>query len=238
MTEEILFYGFRQDGRRPGELRQIKIKLGVVDNSSGSALFQIGHTSVLAFIHGPKQTKHEKESGHIHCYFNTAYFSSSGERRKFSKGDKKSNEFEANVRTMFESVVLMENNPHSDIDIHVLVLADDGSVECAAINAITLSLIHAGVPLKDFLVSCSSGFYSGMPLIDLTYSESTSFQVISEYRVAVLGKSLQIAYLNYDDIGGHKLTPEVVREITAMAIEGCKQVHFIMKQELQNACSN
>lgn len=235
MSDEILFCGLRSDGRRPGELRQIKIDLGIIDNASGSALFQIGHTSVLAFVDGPRQTKHEKESGHIHCFYNTAYFSSSGERRKFSKGDKRSNEFEANIKTMFESVVLMENNPHSDVDIHVLVLSDDGSVESAAINAITLSLIHAGVPMRDFLVSCSSGFYNGNPLLDLTHSESSNFQVISEYRVAILGKSEQIAYVNYDDIGGHKLTPEVVKEITSMAIEGSRQIHFIMKQELLKA---
>ena len=39
------------------ELREIEIKLGVMKNSDGSALFKIGNTSVLAYVQGPHETK-------------------------------------------------------------------------------------------------------------------------------------------------------------------------------------
>jgi ribonuclease PH len=42
------------DGRRPGELRRIEAKMGVVSKADGSALFRQGNTQVLATIYGPK----------------------------------------------------------------------------------------------------------------------------------------------------------------------------------------
>lgn len=34
-------------------------------------------------------------------------------------------------------------------------------VRCAAINAATLALINAGIPMKDFVVSCAAGCIDG-----------------------------------------------------------------------------
>ena len=47
--------GLRMDGRRPGELRRIEAKMGVVSKADGSALFRQGNTQVLATIYGPKE---------------------------------------------------------------------------------------------------------------------------------------------------------------------------------------
>ena len=230
MFEEVLFRGFRQDGRKPSELRNISIKVGVVDSADGSACFAIGNTKVIAFVHGPKQTRFEKEKGKIFCFFSFAHFSTTGERKKITRGDKKSSEFEEYMKEMMESVVLMEIIPHSDIDIHIVVLQDDGSIESAAINAVTLALIDAGVPMKDFLISCSCGYYNNTALIDITYAESTNFSVISEFRVAIMGSTGLLAYANYDQFGSSKLNLEITKELTAMSIEACKQIHFLIRE--------
>jgi len=39
------------------------------------------------------------------------------------------------------------------------------------------------------LVSCSSGAYNGVSLVDLTYMEAQSFTVVSEFRVAVASRT-------------------------------------------------
>jgi exosome complex component RRP41 len=52
--------GLRMDGRRPGELRRIEAKMGVVSKADGSALFRQGNTQVLVTIYGPKEVcKHK-----------------------------------------------------------------------------------------------------------------------------------------------------------------------------------
>ena len=228
--EEVLFCGLRQDGRKSTELRNIIIKVGVVDSADGSASFQLGNTKVMAFVNGPKQTRFEKEKGKIYCYFSSAHFSTTGERKKITRGDKKSSEFEEYIKSMMESVVLLENMPHSDIDIHIVALQDDGSVESAAINAVTLALIDAGVPMKDFLISCSCGFYNHTALLDITNTESINFSIISEFRVAMMGSSGLLAYMNYEQFGSSKLTLDIVKELTSLAVEGCKQIHFLIRE--------
>uniref|UniRef100_A0A7S1TFN1 Exoribonuclease phosphorolytic domain-containing protein n=1 Tax=Compsopogon caeruleus TaxID=31354 RepID=A0A7S1TFN1_9RHOD len=60
----------------------------------------------------------------------------------------------------------------SRIDIFVQVLQIDGGQRCAAINAATLALINAGVPLRDFVCASSVGYLEGSVLVDLNSVES------------------------------------------------------------------
>ena len=45
-VEFVDLCGLRLDGRRPGELRKVHAKLGVVSNATGSALLEQGLTKV------------------------------------------------------------------------------------------------------------------------------------------------------------------------------------------------
>ena len=47
--------GLRADGRRPLELRQIRVRLGVFRQADGSAYLEQGKTKVLATVYGPHQ---------------------------------------------------------------------------------------------------------------------------------------------------------------------------------------
>jgi len=43
------------NGRKLLEMREIECHLGVMKNTSGSAMFCIGNTKVVAFVQGPHQ---------------------------------------------------------------------------------------------------------------------------------------------------------------------------------------
>lgn len=44
----------RNDGRKPHEIRRIRIQMGVVaENNGGSAVVEMGLTTVLAMVRGP-----------------------------------------------------------------------------------------------------------------------------------------------------------------------------------------
>ena len=47
--------GFRIDGRKPHELRQIRCKLGVFSQADGSAYLEQGNTKILAAVYGPHE---------------------------------------------------------------------------------------------------------------------------------------------------------------------------------------
>jgi ribonuclease PH len=74
-----------------------------------------------------------------------------------------------------EAAILLHLYPKSKIEIIVWVLADDGGRLSAAINATTLALINAGIPIKDMVCACSAGIGSGgVTLVDLNKREESS----------------------------------------------------------------
>ena len=83
--------GFRSDGRRQYELRDMTIDLSQQGQADGSAIVSHGLTQVLVSVFGPREAKQKRETIHdranINVEINIAAFST-GERRKRSRGDK------------------------------------------------------------------------------------------------------------------------------------------------------
>lgn len=74
-----------------------------------------------------------------------------------------------------EASLLLHLYPKSKIQVVVWILADDGGRLCAAINATTLALVDAGIPMKDLVCSCSAGGNGGdAVLVDLNSREESS----------------------------------------------------------------
>lgn len=59
----------------------------------------------------------------------------------------------------------------SQIDIVVEVMQSDGGLKSACLNAITLALIDAGLPMRDFMASCTASCIDGHVLVDTNYIE-------------------------------------------------------------------
>lgn len=60
---------------------------------------------------------------------------------------------ESMLRTAFEPVILGGMMPRTLVQIVVQVVKDDGCVLAAAINAITIALLDAGIPMKHMAAS-------------------------------------------------------------------------------------
>lgn len=87
--------------------------------------------------------------GIVNCQYSMAVFSlSSGERKRKPRGDRSSQERSLQLRHAMEAIIHLELYPRSQIDIYVEVLQVDGSDYCASVNAATLALIDAGIPIK------------------------------------------------------------------------------------------
>src|SRR5712671_3465579 len=61
------------------------------------------------------------------------------------------------IKATFEPVVQTSLYPRSQIDVFVHVLQQDGGVLQAAINATTVALVNAGVPLADYVCAVTGG---------------------------------------------------------------------------------
>jgi exosome complex component RRP41 len=73
------------------------------------------------------------------------------------KSCRQSAQLSSALRSAFQSHLHTYLYPHSTISIQVSVLSADGSLFAAAINACTLALVDAGIPMPGLLCGCTAG---------------------------------------------------------------------------------
>uniref|UniRef100_A0A0R3QB38 Zf-Tim10_DDP domain-containing protein n=1 Tax=Brugia timori TaxID=42155 RepID=A0A0R3QB38_9BILA len=113
-------HGFRQDGRKPHQIRNLNYKLGVYSQADGSAYLEQGNTKVLCAVYGPYEPKQRsrllEDRCIINCQYSMATFSTN-ERKERPRGDRRSLEFARLMEKAFEEAILTENYPRSQIDV-------------------------------------------------------------------------------------------------------------------------
>lgn len=103
------------------------------------------------------------------------------------------------------------------------VLQADGGNYCAAVNASTLALIDAGIPLKDYVTACTAGYIHDRVLIDVNNQES-SIGGGSELTMAILPKSEEIVLLEM----AQRFHVDHLEKVMDAAMKGCKDIHAIL----------
>lgn len=218
------------DGRRATEIRKISCSLGTFHRSDGSAQFDQGQTSVIASVYGPREVKRRTESIHdrclVTCEYTVASFAMS-ERKKAAKGDRRTKELGLVIKQVFEATILTHLFPRSQISIYVQVLKDGGGAAAAAINAVSLALVNAGVPMKELVCACSVGYAEGTPLVDLSSMER-GMGGPTMY-VAVYPKAQSVVAMQMEN----KLNIEHLEEVLDVAKQGCVKIYEMLKAEIQ-----
>ncbi|MQL90108.1 hypothetical protein Taro_022692 [Colocasia esculenta] len=225
--EYVKLSGFRLDGRRPTEMRHIHAELGAVSRADGSAIFEMGNTKVIAAVYGPKEIENKgqqiSKQAVVRCEYSMANFST-GDRTRRPKGDRRSTEISLVIRQTMEACILTHLMPRSQIDIHVQVLQADGGARSACINAATLALADAGIPMRDLVTSCSAGYLNSTPLLDLNYLEDSAGG--PDVTVGLLAKLDKVTLLQMDA----KLPMDIFENVMQLAIEGCKTIANLIRQ--------
>ena len=170
-VEYVSLAGLRLDGRRPNDPRELEAELGCFkDGSDGSAALMLGGTRVVAAVYGPKEVvgvKSDLCSVTTTCSF-AALCSASGQKRR---EDMRAQEMSETVRSVLEGLIIRSLYPSSTIHVHLEVHIDDGSILPALLNASTIALASAGVPIKDLMIACSASLVDGHVLLDVTEQE-------------------------------------------------------------------
>ncbi|XP_049849454.1 uncharacterized protein LOC126318691 isoform X2 [Schistocerca gregaria] len=149
---------------------------------------------------------------------------STNEHRKRSKGDRRSTEISLIIKQTFEAAILTYLYPNRQIDIFVQVVQADGGTRCAGINAATLALIDAGIPISDFVVACAAGCHEETPILDLNYFEDSSSS--PDVPVAIFPKSGKVIVVQMDS----KLPLSTFEKVMDTAIDGCYKIYAIMTE--------
>ena len=222
--------GLRQDGRRATELRRIKCRAGVLSHAHGSAYYEQGNTKVLAAVFGPQEAKRGKalhDRAIVTCEYTMAPFST-GERKQKTKGNRRNIEISLAIKKTFEEAILVHQFPGSMINLYVEVLQADGGTRCAAINALTLACVVAGIPMKDFVVACAAGCIDDTPLLDLNYLEDSARGV--DMPVAIFPKTDKVLMLQMD----YRVDLETYEKVLKLAVQGCHRIYQVLVDEVKS----
>jgi exosome complex component RRP41 len=225
--EKLMIDGKRLDGRGPNELRPIKFKAGVLKRADGSCYLEFGGNKVMAAVYGPREVhpRHLQNASRaiVRYRYNMAAFSV--EDRKRPGPDRRSIEISKVSREALESVVLEALYPRSAVDIFVEILQADAGTRVAGINAASVALADAGIPMKCLVSACAVGKVDGEIVLDLNKDEDNYGQ--ADLPVAVN----QFGEVTLCQMDGH-LSEEEFGKALDMAIEGCKKLHEMQKQAL------
>ena len=219
----------REDGRKPHEFRPVVIKAGVIPNANGSAMVQLGKTVAFAAVYGPRELhpKHLQvaDKALLHTIYMMAPFSTT--ERVRPGPSRRSQEICKVTREALEPAVFLEEFPKATIDVFINILQADAGTRTAGINAASVALADAGVPMRDLVASIAAGKIGDEYVMDLAGKEED--ETHCDLPVAYMPRTKKVTLLQMDG----KLPPEDVKKVMQLAISGCEKIYELQKQALR-----
>lgn len=220
--------GLRLDGREVDQIRPMTIEIGVLSRADGSCYLEWGKNKILAAVYGPRELHPRRlqkpDEAIIRYRYNMAAFSV--EDRARPGPSRRSIEISKVSRDAFAPVIITKYYPNAVIDVFTEVLQADAGTRTAAINAASIALADAGIPMKGLVSACAVGKVDGKLVLDLNKDEDNYGN--ADLPIAMTQDG-EITLLQMD---GH-LTQEEFKQAIQMATEGCKQILEIQKEALK-----
>ncbi|HXU96433.1 MAG TPA: exosome complex exonuclease Rrp41 [Candidatus Nitrosotalea sp.] len=228
MTQLMTEDGIRCDGRRLDELRNISIKVGVLKNADGSAYIEFGKNKILAGVFGPRDVhpKHmaNQDSGILRCRYHMSPFSVT--ERKNPAPSRREIEISKVIKEALQPSVILKDFPRTVIDVFIEVLQADGGSRCAALDAASVALADAGIPMRDLVSACAAGKVADRIVLDVNNEEDQEGQ--ADMPVALMPNVGKITLLQLDGM----LKPEEFKTCMQTALVGCKRVYEVQRKAL------
>lgn len=228
-NEKMIIDGKRIDDRELEETRPITIKVGVVNRATGSASVRFGNTEAISSVYGPRELfprwMQESETGILRCRYNMAPFSV--DDRKSPGPDRRSVELSKVIRLALEQATFLEDFPKATIDVFIEILQADGSTRVTGINAASLALADAGVPMKDLVTACSVGKIDGKLVVDLNGKEDNNSEI--DLAFAMMATKKKVTLLQMDGI----VTKNELVKLIKLAEQTCEKIYEMQKKSLK-----
>ncbi len=180
----------RASGRRPDELRPLRITRHWTKHAEGSVLIALGDTLVLCtasveegvppFLKGRGTGWLTAEYGMLPRATNTRSRREAAEGKQSGRTQEIQRLIGRSLRAVTDLAALGERTVRVDCD----VLQADGGTRCASITGACVAVadafawcreqgVIAGSPLRDMVAAVSVGIVDGTPLLDLDYDEDS-----------------------------------------------------------------
>lgn len=223
----------RPSGRGLTEMRPMTAKVGVVPNADGSAMFAFGNTIAIAAVYGPRQLhpQHMQDpaTGILRVNYDLLSFSVSD--RKKPGPSRRSQEISKMTEWALLPVLDLEDFPNTVIDVQIYILQADAGTRTAGINAASLALAHAGIPMKNLVCSVAVGKQDKEIIVDLDKEEEDfeGGEGPTDFPLAKIANTDNFTLIQLDG----KIQPERVKEVLETANESCKKIYEVQKKALK-----
>ncbi len=229
--DRFIINGKRLDGRTFDQLRPIKIEANVLKRADGSCFLEMGKNKVVAAVYGPREVhpRHLQDPSKaiIRYRYNMAPFSV--EERKRPGPDRRSIEISKVSKEAFESVIMKELFPRSAIDIFVEVLQADAGSRTACLNAASVALVDAGVPMRGMITSVAVAKVDGVLVLDPMKEEDNFGEADLPFAFLIRnGRIESIVLLQMDGC----ITRDELKQALRLAKKGAMEIYKLQREAI------
>jgi len=231
----------RPDGRRPDQLRKIKVTKNYMKNAEGSCLIEFGETKVICTAsveEGVPPFLKGSGKGWVTAEYGMLPRSCTSRIRR-EKASGRTEEIQRLVGRSLRSVVNMDKLGERTIRIDCDVIQGDGGTRTASITGGFIALADAIlwmnkqkmidiVPIKDYVAAISVGVYQGSSVLDLNYIEDSKADV--DMNIVMIGRG---EFVEVQGTGeGGTFSEAQMKSLLGLARKGIKELLSIQKKNL------
>jgi exosome complex component RRP41 len=224
----------REDGRKAEEMRPMKAEVGIIPNADGSAMFSFGNTVAIAAVYGPRQLhpQHMQNPASGVLRVNYDLLSFSVEDRKRPGPSRRSTEISKVTEWALLPAVDISEFPNTVVDVQIYILQANAGTRTAGINAASLALAHAGIPMKNLVCSVAVGKLDKDLVVDVDDLEEhyEEGEGATDFAMAKLANTDKYTLMQLDG----KIQPEKVGEALDMADKACEEIYDLQVKALKS----
>lgn len=235
----------RPSGRKPDELRKIKIEPRASRYAEGSCLISFGNTRVLCTAsveQGVPPFLRNTGKGWVTAEYGMlprATHTRSPREAAKGKQSGRTQEIQRLIGRSLRSVMNLEKLGERQITIDCDVIEADGGTRTASITggyvALHLalqSLVKAGkldeIPLTGQVAAISCGMYKGTPVLDLDYDEDSAAEMDANFVLTAEGKIIEIQCT----AEAAPVDEQAFRKLLALGKKGVRKLALAQKKAL------
>ena len=131
------------------------------------------------------------------------------------------------IRQCLEPAIFLEEYPKTGIYVYIDIIQADAGTRTAAINAASVALADAGIPMRDLVTSVAAGKIGKDYYLDIEYKEEE--ETFADIPIAYMPRTKQVSLLQMDG----DLTVKEVKAALQTAIKGCEEIYDMQKAALK-----
>lgn len=142
---------------------------------------------------------------------------------------RRTQEMQHTIASAFSSTLFLNLYPHSTITLTLHVLSQDGSLLACLLNAATLALIDAGIPMRNYISACTCGSTASYaekeeesdPVLDLNGLEEQELPFVT---VGAVGEDVSVLVMET------RVQVQRLEAMISVGLDGCAQIRSMLDE--------